>query len=405
MFITSGIAMARPMVFSIKKASFTTGLSEAPNPNDKGNKPLSYLKEFYMKVHPDLFSGNELHRKVNQGSLATLNSILDYTSLVRKCSQVSRFDDRGLNTPPANQTLTFYSQFTAEGNDTHATKLVEGKLDLPLGIVRTPDQAKHVLIMFDAFLGKLIIQSGVPVPEMTQIHWKALGTNPESKAVRDARSLGSSRAARRRAARARQEEMTEFKNYMFSRKKMEPRRMTDPKFTLIPAMQQSGLIRFTSTLTFVERTRAMFKFTDAVHAYWEEMGCSQWAGCAVHFHDRGQFYPPVGGIFMIPWDFNTEKLVVYFMDQTQNAIAPHLRDDVKKVKEERTEQIAADTSELGGELNHRRERRRTSRIVATKNAEILQTGDAAQAHTQRRRRRGSHSAPDAFPEKQVDDSG
>ena len=77
--------------------------SSTPNPVPT-RSPRSYMKDFYLKVHPDLFSDSELHRRVNQvpytihntpvylfqprattsrqDSLGALNALLDYAALL-----------------------------------------------------------------------------------------------------------------------------------------------------------------------------------------------------------------------------------------------------------------------------------------------------------------------------------
>jgi hypothetical protein len=86
-------------------------------------------------------------------------------------------------------------------------------------------------------------------------------------------------------------------------------------------MLKSDLIQYSSKLMGWQKTRAVLKLTDAVHTHYDEMKCNDWLGCIIFFHDQPEFFKPAEGAFIIPWDFQKAKLVRYFGETAQLALA------------------------------------------------------------------------------------
>ena len=50
----------------------------------QNSKPQHYLRDFYLRVHPDLFGAHDSNAQMqNEDSLGRLNSILDFIQAVR----------------------------------------------------------------------------------------------------------------------------------------------------------------------------------------------------------------------------------------------------------------------------------------------------------------------------------
>lgn len=253
--------------------------------------PRPLILEFYKKVHPDLFVENENHRRVNQDSLASLNSILDYADAIK---------DNPYTRPPASQTLSFFLR----ASDAVQPKLVQVQFN--------PISGRDVFPSLDRCLFALFKEAGIEASEATP--------EEEPKKPTENRSARRREAARKAREAAEAEDFKQQRELFFGRKQHKSRRLSEPRFCLVPAMLKSGLIEYSSKLQGWQKTRAIIKLSDTVNGHYTEMQCNEWTGCKIFFHHHPEFFEPTDGTFIIPWDFQPEKLVHYFKDTAQLAL-------------------------------------------------------------------------------------
>jgi hypothetical protein len=194
--------------------------------------------EFYKKVHPDLFVANEHHRRVNQDSLASLNNILDYAATL-KTNPYAR--------PPAAQTLSFFCLPTLDRDSTAEPpkpKLVQVQFD--------PISGRDVYPNLDRCLHKLFRESGIDVP--TQQPSEASSSKQQTS---DRQTRRRAEARREREGAGAAEELRQDREIIFGRKEHKPRRMSEPRFCLIPAMMASGMIQYSSKLAGWQNARCV----------------------------------------------------------------------------------------------------------------------------------------------------
>jgi hypothetical protein len=132
--------------------------SQAINKKKSVSVPIDYLKQFYLKIHPDtLSSNNDKHKLINTNALAKLNNLIDYYKQLQLNQPSSRLQQLILNNSSLSQdSLEFY----------YNSKLITQKYKIP------KSNRVQICMTIEGIVLQLLQKTNCKIDEETIKQWK-----------------------------------------------------------------------------------------------------------------------------------------------------------------------------------------------------------------------------------------
>eukprot|EP00457_Paulinella_chromatophora_P004424 gb/GEZN01004436.1/.p1 GENE.gb/GEZN01004436.1/~~gb/GEZN01004436.1/.p1 ORF type:complete len:442 (-),score=73.67 gb/GEZN01004436.1/:558-1883(-) len=303
--------------------------------------PTDYIKQLYMKVHPDLFQNVQDVASVNQDSMARLNNLLEHHRMLRPDAdgRITAGSVSALK-PPGNTKLVFYcykqpdatSSSSSSSNSSPNLEKIETNLKFGGSFHSSPGAwLERVRSIIDRSVAELLHQAQVPVEETDQRRWlrewrriqdtwRHLQQHTVSKLKSDLYGLhGNKRKQQHRGTYKEQADQAKSdENYerehvgMFAN---EYQQLTEnygieqPRVLLPGLLERYGLIRFCESLGAVERVTAQRNFTVVMAKHFEDLHVWDWLGTGILFGQ--EFQPPTRQHWNVAWNFSVPSLIHY----------------------------------------------------------------------------------------------
>eukprot|EP00808_Paulinella_micropora_P006801 g63710.t1 len=305
-----------------------------------GRAPTEYIKQLYLKVHPDLYQKQAEAMQVNQDSMARLNSLLEYHRNIRPGVAGAPNPIAGALQAPPNTKLVFFCHNNTPTAHAHAASATHSASS-PLRKIETHVKfggsyksapvawLERVRVTIETSVADLLKQAQVPVVEADARRWhrewrrvQDTYSNLQKKTVSQLKAdlYGLGPAAKpnkgtyhERATMHQAEQRTFVENVGIFEKEYENLsevHETEHPRVIVPAlMAKYGLVKYCKTLSASQRALAQRKFSEVVNKHFEALHVFDWLGTGVLFAQ--EFRPPQQDHWTVAWNFNASTLIHY----------------------------------------------------------------------------------------------
>ena len=306
-------------------------------------RPPHFLKQFFLRVHPDLFHApfarvqhstlvtddgsssqpeqlsaepvtvvtagvvetreaevsSAVMREVNEAGVARLNELMEHYKQLQALAEHTPLAAT-LPRPPAD--IAHFAFYCKQGADTYV--YLAHRYTTPQ--TSTAIVALHAI---DAFLTRLLLSAGVAIPASLVQQWKAQWAEKRRahRFGRVKKHMPWMMDETKRAADDRQREMIR-RDYQQIQLHATPLTMSQRCEYYMRAMHAARLIQVSEELTEGQRMRGTRAFAAVVDKYADQLQLEEWLGSVVHIGSAEAGYGWKLGTLQLPYDMKQQQV-------------------------------------------------------------------------------------------------